>query len=394
LEITLPGFAFSHRLTGAPPTIRRYLRSETTIIVVGDVVTLASGRAVLSATGDTAFLGVAVAGRDVAPAAYLEVVTDEDAVYAVADRERRLAGDSLDLRGASGRQCCGEGPNEDFEVVVDSTADEETLLRITLRKRHAFAVHAALLSPARERQLVLAAASGDAAAAAELVDAFMPAVYGIARRYRFAQAVSGAELVQEGVVGLLRAVKRFDPAATTPFWAYASWWVRQAMQQLVSEVARPTVLSDRAQRALAYVRELRRAHLQEHGRDPSIEELVAASGLNRGQVESVLAVELVPRGLGEAIDVGDGASGTLGEQIPDPVAGDAYDAVIDQLVTEQVTELTSVLDERERSILYAHYGVGEDPQSLRELGAALGMSAERVRQIEERALRKLRAEAS
>jgi RNA polymerase sigma factor (sigma-70 family) len=166
------------------------------------------------------------------------------------------------------------------------------------------------------------------------------------------------------------------------------------MQQLVTEVTRPTVLSDRAQRMLAHVRELRRAHLQEHGHEPSIEELVAASGLSRAQIESVLAVELVPRGLGERLDVGDGASATLGEQIPDPVAGDAYDAVIDELLTEQVRELTSVLDERERSILYAHYGVGGEAQSLRELGAAMGMSAERVRQIEERALRKLRAEAS
>ena len=252
----------------------------------------------------------------------------------------------------------------------------------------------AALAPAHERELVLAAAAGDRAACEELVEAFLPAIGGVARRYRTVRSVERAELLQEGVVGLLRAIRRFDPGISTPFWAYASWWVRQAMQQLVSEVARPTVLSDRAQRALARVREARRAHLQQHRREPSTAELAAASGLSRDQVERILVVERAPRQLSQQVEADDWTTGTLADHIADPVSEDEYERILEQLVTEQVSPLTDELDGRERSILYEHYGVSGPPRPLREIAASLGLSAERVRQIEEQALEKLRAAAS
>src|ERR1700674_3721585 len=87
------------------------------------------------------------------------------------------------------------------------------------------------LTLARERELVLAAAAGEQRAREELVEAFLPAIGGVARRYRMAFSVERSELLQEGVVGLLRAVERFDPSPGTPFWAYAFWWVRRSMQQ-------------------------------------------------------------------------------------------------------------------------------------------------------------------
>jgi RNA polymerase sigma factor (sigma-70 family) len=249
------------------------------------------------------------------------------------------------------------------------------------------------LPPARERELVLAAAAGDPAALEELVEAFLPAIAGIARRYRAAFSVERSELLQEGVVGLLRAVKRFDPTVRTPFWAYASWWVRQAMQQLVSEVSRPTVLSDRAQRAFARVREARRTHVQEHGREPSTTELAVTTELSREQVERILVTERAPRTLSESVEIDDWTPGTLGE-IADPVSEEDFERVLEQLVTEQVRTLMDALDDRERSILYDHYGVDRPPLTFREIGCRLGISAERVRQIEEQALDKLRAAAS
>jgi RNA polymerase primary sigma factor len=166
------------------------------------------------------------------------------------------------------------------------------------------------------------------------------------------------------------------------------------MQQLVSEVARPTVLSDRAQRVLARVREARSAHLQDHGREPSTTELAAVSGLSREQVEAILAAERTPHLLSEPIEANDGTGGTLVELVADPVSEDEYERIVAQVVTEQVRELTDALDDRERSVLYEHYGVGRPAHTFREIGARLDLSAERVRQIEEQALEKLRAAAS
>jgi DNA-directed RNA polymerase sigma subunit (sigma70/sigma32) len=125
------------------------------------------------------------------------------------------------------------------------------------------------LPVAVERRLVAAAQGGDRQAREELVEAFLPLIAGVARVYRGSGAITRTELMQEGVVGLLRALERYDPAMEVPFWGYAAWWVRQAMQQLIAELTRPMVLSDRALRHLA---QLKRAHggfLQQHGREPT-----------------------------------------------------------------------------------------------------------------------------
>ena len=97
---------------------------------------------------------------------------------------------------------------------------------------------------ALERKLVAEAKAGDRRARAQLVEAFLPAIAAVARVYRGRGQIERAELMQEGVVGLLRALERYDPDRGVPFWGYAAWWVRQAMQQLVAELARPVVLSD------------------------------------------------------------------------------------------------------------------------------------------------------
>src|SRR6185295_20224757 len=119
------------------------------------------------------------------------------------------------------------------------------------------------LSPERERTLVAAAANGDQAARDQAVEAYMPLIGSVAHRYRGARAVNHSELMQEGVVGLLRAVDRYDLGRETSFWAYASFWVRQAMQQLVAELTWPVVMSDRALRQLARVRDAERRFSQD-----------------------------------------------------------------------------------------------------------------------------------
>ena len=151
----------------------------------------------------------------------------------------------------------------------------------------------------------------------------------MARRYRGTPTLTRDELLQAGVVGLLRGLERYDPALGTPFWGYASWWVRQAMQQLVSEVARPVVLSDRASRQLARLKQVHSDHVQAHRREPTSAQLAAGSGLGAPQVQSLLAASMRPRGLDEPTATEADGGSSPGDLLADPRAEDAFDARVD-----------------------------------------------------------------
>jgi RNA polymerase primary sigma factor len=250
------------------------------------------------------------------------------------------------------------------------------------------------LSPKLERELVAGACAGQPHAAGQLVDAFLPAIGSVARRYRNTPGVDRAELMQEGVVGLLRASRRFDSSLGVPFWAYAAWWVRQAMQQLVAEVSRPIVLSDRALRELASVKRASSAFCQRYGRDATAAELARDTGIGTDHIESLLAIDRPPRGLDEPLRADEGTTTTLIDVIEDPHAADELDGVVERFQTEQLAALSNRLGEREREIVADHYGLGRPARTLREIGGRLELSAERVRQIEEHALEKLRAAAA
>jgi RNA polymerase sigma factor (sigma-70 family) len=196
--------------------------------------------------------------------------------------------------------------------------------------------------------------------------------------------------MQEGVVGVLRALEHYDPEFGTPFWAYASWWVRQAMQQVVSELSGPVVLSDRALRQLAHVRDTRRMFLGVHGREPNWRELATASELTVEQLQRLAVAERAPRGLQEPVDATTGGETTFGDLLLDPRAEEAYEELMTSLGAPAVPRLLEHLSERERTVIEARYGLNGRECTLRELGEMLGVSAERVRQIQQVALQKMR----
>ena len=234
---------------------------------------------------------------------------------------------------------------------------------------------------------MIAAESGDADACRKLVEAFLPAISALASGFQ-SRVVEQRELLQEGVAGLLFAARRYDVRVGTPFWGYASFWVRKAMQELVADLARPVVLSDRAVRELAQIRNARSELRQAHRTEPTTEEVSRATGLTRAQIERLQAAERMPRGIDERVS-GDGE--ILGDAIVDPAAEQAYQEVLDELEVGYVVDLTERLDEREQAVIRAHYGLGQRPRTLNEIGAGLGLTAERARQIEAAALGKLRA---
>ena len=262
-----------------------------------------------------------------------------------------------------------------------------TLVQAPRRGRGPSSAHR--LRPCCELDLVTAA-QRDADARDALLEAFSPLIAGVARKYARATSVERAELMQAGVVGLLRALERYDASLGTPFWAYAGWWVRQAMQQLVSELMRPVVLSDRAVRQLVRIKRSRARLAQANGREPSVAELSAATELSRDQIGQLISAERRPRALEEPIDDDQGASASFGDLLADPCAEDAYDVVTWRAHLEELPQLLGALSDRERAIVRGHYGLDGPGRTLRELASTLGVSAERVRQIEQGALDKMR----
>src|SRR4051794_10742910 len=211
----------------------------------------------------------------------------------VEDRPAGRDAEPSPLRGAEGGELAASAARSrvaDREVAMALGRPEPSGTATTAGYLDALGRRAALPSAA-ERELVLAAQAGDAAARARLVEAFTPQIASVARLYRESPSVDRLELLQEGVIGLLRALERYQPDRGVPFWAYAAFWVRQAMQHLVAELTRPVVLSDRGLRQLARLKDAHREAVVQTGREPGREELVARSGLTGDQVDGLLLAE-------------------------------------------------------------------------------------------------------
>jgi RNA polymerase sigma factor (sigma-70 family) len=245
-----------------------------------------------------------------------------------------------------------------------------------------------------EPQVFEAAKAGDSRAVEEVVNTHLPRIAALSRQYAAVPHIERLELIQEGVAGLLQALKRYDPSRGTPFWAYARPTVERSMQRLVGELGNAVELSDRALRHLSRLRNAEHELMQESRRLPSRDEIVARAGLDRDLATQVLAGAAAPGSLQGPITTADGdVIGLFGDLVDEPSAGDAYDQILDEVEAEELMPLLSVLSDRERKILAMHYGLDGEELSHREIAERLGLSVSRVLQIERRALRKLQRAA-
>ncbi len=233
------------------------------------------------------------------------------------------------------------------------------------------------------------AQAGDDAAREELLRRLLPLVHSTARRYR-TEGLDQADLLQEGIVGLLRALQRFDPERGVPFAAFATWWIRQSLQEARSDFMRPMRLPPKALRQLSQLKSEHQRIYQGERRSPELGELADRTNIELEQAEALLTADARSRSLDEPIENQDGELGTLGDLLEDPLSAAAYEDVVDTVAGEQLRALLSRLTEREREVVQARFGFDAPAEKLSEVGERLGVSAERVRQIEERALAKLR----
>jgi len=242
-----------------------------------------------------------------------------------------------------------------------------------------------LLTAAEEVALAKRVERGDLAAKEHMINANLRLVISIAKRYQ-SPNMPLLDLVQEGVIGLNRAVEKFDWRKGFKFSTYATWWIRQACQRAVSgqsaTIRVPTHVHERR-----VARELE-AKL---GREPTNEELATAAGLSLKHVEEALGAAEANVSLNRA--VGSEGDGELGDLFADPTAEDPSEEAADAFGRGVVRRALAKLGERERRILELRFGFDdEEPASLESIGEQLGLTRERVRQLERESLARLSRE--
>lgn len=281
------------------------------------------------------------------------------------------------------------------------TAFEREELRSALGRQPALASVRSYLDAAgarlpletEEEELARRAQAGDSGARERLIELLLPLVVRLARSYRV-EGLETADLVQEGVLGLLRALARYEPERGVPFSAYARWWIRQALQEARSDFMRPLRIPPKALRQLARLKSEHDRLYAVAERQPSLEEVAARAGIDREQAAALLRADREARSLAQPVVEEDGEVGVLGDLLEDPLSTQALEEVLDSIAGEQLRSLLGRLSAREREILVARFGLDGGPgRRLSEVGARYGISAERVRQLEERGLAKLRRAA-
>ena len=245
-----------------------------------------------------------------------------------------------------------------------------------------------LLDAAEERELSRCAREGDKEARKRLIESNLRLVISVAKKYR-GRGVSFEDLIQEGNSGLIKAVERFDPDMGNRFSTYATWWIRQAVTRAVADHARTVRLPSHVVDALFRLRRADNALSIELGRDPSEEELAERLGITSEEVRRLREVSQPVGSINARVGAEQGAE--MGDLLPDERAGDDYARVEIGQWEGTLHEAVESLPEREARILKMRHGLdGSKTRTLREVSEALGISQERARQVEIKALRTIR----
>jgi RNA polymerase primary sigma factor len=245
-----------------------------------------------------------------------------------------------------------------------------------------------LLTHAEEVDLAQRAAVGDELARRRLIESNLRLVIAIARRYT-STGVPLTDLIQEGNLGLMRAAEKFDYRRGCHFGTYATWWIRQAVSRAAGEQSRLIHLPEHVATRLRKVRRIAAQLSQENGLDPLPEQIAEACNIDVNEVIDLLGIIEQPVSLDAPVD--DEARYSLADTLEDSAAPAPAETASQHLLGEELHRALALLTPRERSVITLRYGIGDGrSRTLLEVGKELGISRERVRQLEVVALMKLR----
>ena len=274
------------------------------------------------------------------------------------------------------------------EVEIDLSVPEGVALDDPVRMYLKEIGRVPLLTAEEEVDLARRMEAGDESARHRLEEANLRLVVSIAKRY-VGRGMLFLDLIQEGNLGLLKAVEKFDYSKGYKFSTYATWWIRQAITRAIADQARTIRIPVHMVETINKYIRISRQLLQELGRDPTPEEIAKHMGLSALRVREIMKIAQEPVSL--ETPIGEEEDSHLGDFIEDEAALDPADAASMMLLKEQIADVLKTLAPREAEVLRLRFGL-EDGRSrtLEEVGQSFGVTRERIRQIEAKALRKLR----
>ncbi|MDO4203715.1 MAG: RNA polymerase sigma factor RpoD [Selenomonadaceae bacterium] len=275
-----------------------------------------------------------------------------------------------------------DGPELDLSVPEGIAIDDPVRMYLKEIGR------VALLTADEEIELAKRMESGDIEAQKRLAEANLRLVVSIAKRY-VGRGMLFLDLIQEGNLGLIKAVEKFDYNKGYKFSTYATWWIRQAITRAIADQARTIRIPVHMVETINKLIRVSRQLLQELGRDPSLEEIGEKMDLNVERVREILKIAQEPVSL--ETPIGEEEDSHLGDFIEDHDAPAPADAASFTLLKEQLEEVLDTLTPREKKVLRLRFGLDDGrARTLEEVGQSFGVTRERIRQIEAKALRKLR----